>query len=169
MLGLGPIYIVRDKVMKNKLDYLPGHKQAELTQITAMIREVAPSAELIILFGSYARNQWMEDKYDEEHYRYQSDYDILVLVETKSDALQNRLEIAIEKIIGDSEAIKTPVSVIVHDIDFVNKRLTKAQYFFTDIKKLRHEVAELGCLRRTSGRRPSILLDEPRVMNKELT
>jgi len=31
--------------------------------------------------------------------------------------------------------IKTPISPIVHDIDFINRRLEKAQYFFSDIKK----------------------------------
>ena len=41
---------------------------------------------MIILFGSYARNEWVEEKYDEEHYKYQSDFDILVIVETKSEA-----------------------------------------------------------------------------------
>lgn len=30
---------------------------------------------------------------------------------------------------------KTPVTVIVHDIDFVNKMLREGQYFFTDIEK----------------------------------
>jgi hypothetical protein len=30
---------------------------------------------------------------------------------------------------------KTPVTVIVHDIDFINKMLLELQYFFTDIEK----------------------------------
>jgi predicted nucleotidyltransferase/HEPN domain-containing protein len=90
---------------------------------------------MIILFGSYARNAWVEDKYDAERYRYQSDFDLLVIVETKSEAIQGRFEREIEEAIEKSESIKTPVSIIVHEIDFVNKRLKKAQYFFTDIQK----------------------------------
>ena len=120
--------------MKTDLTYLPQHKQTEITQLVAAIREVTP-AEMIILFGSYARNDWVEEKHDEEHFRYQSDIDVVVIVETKSESAQSKYEIAIEDKIESIATIKTPVSVIVHDIDFVNRRLRKAQYFFTDIKK----------------------------------
>lgn len=120
--------------MKTDLNYLPADKQAELSNIVSLIKEIVP-AEMIILFGSYARNNWVEDKYNEEHYRYQSDFDVLVIVETKSEAAQGRFEREVEEKIEKAEDIKTPVSVIVHDIDFVNRRLSKAQYFFTDIKK----------------------------------
>ncbi len=120
--------------MKTSVDYLPLKKKFELTKVVDLINEVVP-AGLIILFGSYARNEWVEEKYDDEYYRYQSDFDILVIVETKSEAVQGRFEREIEEAIEKSEDIKTPASVIVHDIDFVNRRLSKAQYFFTDIKK----------------------------------
>jgi uncharacterized protein len=120
--------------MKTSLEYLPLNKQAELAKIIHVINEVA-QPEMVILFGSYARNEWVEEKYDDEHYRYQSDFDILVIVEIKSEAIQGRFEREIEEKIEKAEDIKTPVSIIVHDIEFVNKRLRKAQYFFTDIKK----------------------------------
>jgi predicted nucleotidyltransferase/HEPN domain-containing protein len=116
------------------IEYLPAVKQAELSNIITLIKEVV-AAEMIVLFGSYARNDWVEEKYDEEHYRYQSDFDILVIVETKSASAQNRIELEIEERIEQAGTIKTPVSVIVHDIYFVNQKLAKAQYFFTDIKK----------------------------------
>ncbi len=90
---------------------------------------------MAILFGSYARNEWIEEKYDAEHYRYQSDFDVLVIVEMKSEFAQAKFEREIEEAIEKSEDIKTPVSIIVHDIDFINRCLSKAQYFFTDIKK----------------------------------
>ncbi|MFT4060521.1 MAG: HEPN domain-containing protein [Legionella sp.] len=120
--------------MKEDVDYLPKEKQVELSKITHIINEITHS-EMIVLFGSYARNEWVEDKYDEIHYRYQSDFDILVIVQTNSEAVQSRFEREIEEKIGRDETINTPVSIIVHDINFVNKRLNKAQYFFTDIKK----------------------------------
>ncbi len=120
--------------MKTSLDYLPSHKQVELTKIVTLIQE-AVQPHMIILFGSYARNEWVEEKYDNEHYKYQSDFDVLVIVETKSEAIQGRFEREIEETIEKIEAIQTPVSVIVHDMDFVNRRLSKAQFFFTDIKK----------------------------------
>ncbi|MFT3741665.1 MAG: HEPN domain-containing protein [Gammaproteobacteria bacterium] len=120
--------------MKRNLDKLPNEKQVELDKVVILIQEMAP-VEMIILFGSYARNEGVEEKYDEAHYKYQSDFDILVIVETKSEALQGKLEREIEEKVEKCNEIKTPVSVIVHDIDFINKRLSKAQYFFTDIKK----------------------------------
>lgn len=120
--------------MKTSLDYLPLNKQKELADMVSIIAEIF-IPEMIILFGSYARNEWVEDKYDEDHYRYQSDIDILVIVKTHSELAQAKLERDIEDRIEKNENVKTPVSVIVHDIDFVNRRLSKAQYFFSDIKK----------------------------------
>jgi uncharacterized protein len=120
--------------MKTDLTFLPNNKQAELAQITSIITQAVP-AEMVILFGSYARNEWVEEKYNDEHYRYQSDFDILVIVETKSEHLQSKFERDIEEKLEQLEGINTPVSVIVHDVTFINRRLSKAQYFFTDIKK----------------------------------
>ena len=120
--------------MKTDLGYLPGNKQDEIAQIGAIIKNIC-SVEMIILFGSYARNDWVEDKYDAEHFRYQSDMDILVIVETKSESQQGKLERDMECAIEQVDIVKTPVSIIVHNIEFVNRRLRKAQYFFTDIKK----------------------------------
>lgn len=121
-------------MMKYGLENLPKEKRDELIEIVAVIQEIA-APQIIILFGSYAKNAWVEEKYDEKHYKYQSDFDILVIVETKSESIQDKLEREIEEKIEKIDDIKTPVSVIVHDIYFVNKRLSKAQYFFTDIKQ----------------------------------
>ncbi|MHC4397037.1 MAG: nucleotidyltransferase domain-containing protein [Planctomycetota bacterium] len=56
--------------MKKSLSHLPKHKQAELKLITRIIRKQFPSAHMIILFGSYARGQWVEDTYTEGHITY---------------------------------------------------------------------------------------------------
>ena len=120
--------------MKTRIDYLPQTKQCELSALVDGIQMVA-AVDMIILFGSYARGDWVEEKYDAEHFRYQSDMDILVVVDTKSESAQAKLERDIECTIEQNDAIKTPVSIIVHDIEFLNRRLRKAQYFFTDIKK----------------------------------
>lgn len=120
--------------MKTDFGYLPSEKQAELKKMLEIIPESIP-AEMIILFGSYARNNWVEEKYDDEHYRYQSDFDLLVIIENKSEFAQAKFERELEDKIEQSDLIKTPVSIIVHDIEFVNKRLSKAEYFFADIKK----------------------------------
>lgn len=140
--------------MKTDISYLPAHKQAELSEIVAAIRKTVPT-QMIILFGSYARNSWIEDWYDETHFRYLSDYDLLVIIENKSEAYQSKYESAIASKIRTMENIKTPVSAIVHDIEFFNRRLRKGQYFFCDIKKE-------GVLLYTSNK---YQLDEPRELH----
>lgn len=47
-------------VMKISLDHLPVHKREQIAAIAAVVQESAP-VEMIILFGSYARGDWVED------------------------------------------------------------------------------------------------------------
>ena len=72
--------------MKDSLGHLPDRKRAELARIVSIIRESAPQAEMIILFGSYARGDWVQDVTTEGNttYEYSSDFDILVIVQSKS-------------------------------------------------------------------------------------
>jgi predicted nucleotidyltransferase len=69
--------------MKKSLSHLPKDKQNELRLIVEKIRErIEP--QMLILFGSYARGNWVEDTYLEDGvtYEYRSDYDILVIVKS---------------------------------------------------------------------------------------
>ena len=45
------------------------------------------------------------------------------------------LEENLEDWLSESEKIATPVSILVHDLDFINSQLAKSQYFFSDIKR----------------------------------
>jgi predicted peptidase len=69
---------------------------------------------------------------DGVHYKYQSDYDILAITEKEYSAMKLEQDNIMRKSLR--EVSRTPVSVIAHDIDFVNRRLRKAQYFFNDVK-----------------------------------
>ncbi|WDE13653.1 HEPN domain-containing protein [Thalassomonas haliotis] len=61
--------------MKASIAHLPDHKQQELQRAVEIIREEI-DLELLILFGSYARGDWVEDLDPETlQYRYQSDFD----------------------------------------------------------------------------------------------
>lgn len=121
--------------MHTELKHLPVTKQKELEAITQVVCQHA-SVEMLILFGSYARGDWVEEYADDGiHIKYQSDFDLLVLVETRSTSEQTRLEQNIKKAIKELPTYYTPVSILVHDIAFINRRLAKAQYFFLDIKK----------------------------------
>ena len=47
--------------MKESPNHLPQRKEGELARIVSIIRSSAPQAEMIILFGSYARGDWVQD------------------------------------------------------------------------------------------------------------
>ncbi len=118
--------------MKTALDRLPGQKQQEIQSIIEIIREEI-SLDMLILFGSYARGDWVEDLDPETlQYRYQSDFDLLVVTETARQA--NRIEQNNQLTQRLAKTIhRTPVSLIAEDIQFINRRLRKGQYFYIDI------------------------------------
>ena len=122
--------------MKSSLAHLPKHKREELKQITSIITEFT-EAEMIILFGSYARGNWVEDTYTEGHitYEYKSDYDILVIGRDRAYVRRLNLWNKVENTIHRTKTIKTWATMIVHDIEEVNRALRQGQYFFTDITK----------------------------------
>ncbi len=53
--------------------------------------------ETVILFGSYARGNWVEDKYVEKGitYEYKSDYDLLIVLSKNGQATNENLTQAI--------------------------------------------------------------------------
>lgn len=86
--------------------------------------------EKIILFGSYAKGTYVEDRYREDNtiYEYLSDYDILVV--TKDEAIKDYL---IRDKITNRFAFDTPINILPHSKNYVNQGLLFGQYFFTDI------------------------------------
>jgi predicted nucleotidyltransferase/HEPN domain-containing protein len=87
----------------------------------------------IILFGSYARGDWVEDPVG----RYFSDYDLLVVV--NHDDLTDLAEFwekTESQLLADLSAgtvLRTPFSLIYHSLDEVNEKLRLGRYFFMDI------------------------------------
>ena len=112
---------------------------------------------MIILFGSYARDEWVEDIYTEGHitYEYISDFDILVLTRLKKTAENHSKQNSVDDLILQHKAIKTPVSVIYHSVGQVNYRLKEGRYFFTDIKKEGILLYDSGKLKLERIRKPS--------------
>ncbi len=116
--------------MKRDLSHLPQGKQEQIEAIVGVIRKNAP-AEIIILFGSFARGDWVED----EKTGYRSDFDILVIVQNNAVAERDELWSTVENRAEALPGMTTEVSVIAHDIKCVNKKLGKGQFFFVDIIK----------------------------------
>ena len=120
--------------MYNSIEHLPSHKQRELNTITQLLQQFK-EVEMVILFGSYARDTWVEDRYVEKGiiYEYKSDFDILV-VTTKDDIYRSfRIEEKVDKKL--EHVVRTPISLIFHSLNEVNRALTWGSYFFCDIKK----------------------------------
>lgn len=133
--------------MKSKLRFLPQAKQDELAFVVETIRAgFAHATERrsmprlrggallkIILFGSYARGDWIEDVKG----RYFSDFDILCVVNadefTDWDDYWSKTDKALIEAESAGRDLRTPHSLIVHTLDDVNEKLRLGRYFFMDI------------------------------------
>ena len=143
--------------MKTTVDHLPDDQQQKLQAITAVFTspDVAIPIDMLILFGSRARGDWVDD----QETGYKSDYDLLVVVENEKQVndltVWGELERKVRAIIGD-----TPLTFIVHDIKFVNKEIRIGQYFFGDIA---NEGVMLFDRRRFSLAKPKALNAQERL------
>ena len=131
--------------MRRDVDHLPSVQQTELERVTHLLMTEFTQATArasqpwkkngrilkIILFGSYARNDWV----DEPENGYQSDYDLLVIVSHPDlTDIADYWYVAEERILNDP-AIARPVNIIVHTLDEVNEALSRGEYFWVDIAR----------------------------------
>ena len=133
--------------MNSSIDDLPEGKRRELEFVVEQVREGFAFAIArrtmprlrggrllkIILFGSYARGDWVEDPVG----RYYSDYDLLVVVDreelTDVPEFWARTEEKLLEELASGNNLRTPVSLIYHSLDDVNEKLRLGRYFFIDI------------------------------------
>lgn len=124
--------------MKKSTSYLPKEKQEDLNYLVKAVLEKIPETQMIILFGSYARNEYVD--YDERmefgiRTTKISDYDILVVTHGISDKLAgSRLDNIDDKYYTKPET-QTPVQFINEDIKSLNKQIEEGRYFYTQIKE----------------------------------
>lgn len=132
--------------MRADLDHLPARQQRELERVrTTLLTEFDAAIKSggggtqswrrdgrvlkIILFGSYARNDWV----DEPDNGYLSDFDLLVIVShEKLTDIADYWYVAEDKVQRDP-AVGRTVNIIVHTMAEVNQALTRGEYFWTDI------------------------------------
>jgi predicted nucleotidyltransferase/HEPN domain-containing protein len=133
--------------MKSDLNHLPEGKRRELAFVVDVVREGFAFAIArrtmpklrggkllkVILFGSYARGDWVEDPVG----RYFSDYDLLVVVDREEltdvpEFWAKTEERLLEELVS-GKVLRTPVSLIYHSLDDVNEKLKLGRYFFMDI------------------------------------
>jgi predicted nucleotidyltransferase/HEPN domain-containing protein len=122
--------------MKRSLSHLPKHKRDELQRVKEVILDECPTVLMIVLFGSHARGDWVEDRHIEDGvlHEYMSDFDILVIV--RSHKIANSTDTWRR---AEARARRFPnrtwTNLIVESIETVNNALERGHYFFTDIKK----------------------------------
>ena len=132
--------------MRHQLDHLPQSKQRELAHVVRVLFEEFQAAIAtgtskwrkqarilwIVLYGSYARDDWVDDPVGGYH----SDYDLLIVV---NDERLTDFEIwsaAEDRLMRDvtiNKALSAPVSFITHTLTDVNQQLERGRPFFTDI------------------------------------
>ncbi len=119
--------------------------KARLDRIIQQILDISKNkVAMIILFGSYARGNWIKDSYVEGHitYSYQSNLDIMIVTKNsryggyQGNSLKKKIKDSLEKAgLGWRPFLTPPVTIILETIQHVNEELEKSRYFFSDIKK----------------------------------
>ncbi|EYR84212.1 HEPN domain-containing protein [Shinella sp. DD12] len=135
--------------LPDRLTHLPDKKRRELERVAAILfgefdealkTKLSDKARRgrilkLILFGSYARGDWVEDRKS----GYLSDYDLLVVVNEDRFAEQyESWEKAAERFVQDltiTRQLATPVNFIVHTYQDVNAQLAEGRPFFVDIAR----------------------------------
>jgi len=137
--------------MRNDVDHLPAHKQRELDRVVQILFEEFADATStatgdwkkagrilkVLLYGSYARGNWVDEPHTAKGYR--SDFDLLIIV--NDDRLTDRVAYwskADERLIRElaiTQTLHTPVNFIVHTLQEVNDGLAHGRYFFMDVAR----------------------------------
>lgn len=135
-------------MMKSSLDHLPEAKRRQLARALEILREEFEDALAggdadfkkkgrilkVILFGSYARGDWVDEVHTGKGYR--SDYDLLVIVNNRKltdfVAYWNN---AADRLLSDKMLKGIQVQFIVHSRREVNEELKRGNGFFCDIRQ----------------------------------
>ncbi len=132
MIGFNLNKSNKDLGIQTTISHLPREKQQELEQITEIVSDLE-GVEMVILFGSYARGDWREEKALKPNRwsGHASDYDILVVTKEPTD-------VGFERVVreaANAPGFSAHINPIAHDIEDVNDQLSEGRYFFVDIKR----------------------------------
>lgn len=120
--------------MKNTTNHLPDLKIEELQQIVNIIINNCDDVQKVILYGSYARGDYREEKDLDPNRKsgHVSDYDILVVSSKKRVALDNLFWSEISKQCQNLNLSAIP-RILTIDIEALNIKLAESQYFYLDV------------------------------------
>ncbi len=124
--------------MKNSTDFLPEQKQRDLRELVGLIRDEVKDVVMIILYGSYARNSYVDcDERRDFGVKtfYISDYDILIVTRKRMGSglptIKARISDRFMK--GKSVEFQTRPQIINESISKFNNALSEGRYFYVDI------------------------------------
>jgi len=133
--------------MTSELDHLPDRKRRDLERaVQILFAEFEDAIVLatqpwkkqgrilkVILYGSYARGDWVEDPIG----GYFSDYDLLVVVSDQrlTDTVDYwaKADDHLTREVTIAKTISAPVNFIVHGFEDVNDQLQRGRSFFIDV------------------------------------
>lgn len=124
--------------MKNSIDFLPERKQRDLRELAALIRDEVKDVVMIILYGSYAANTYVErDERRDYGVRtiYMSDYDLLVVTKRRLGERESTVEARVRERFAagkNDENLPRP-QIINESISKLNDALTMGRYFYVEI------------------------------------
>ena len=139
--------------MNTSMEHLPPHKREQLITLSKVIIQ-AVRPEKIILFGMHASAGAGPDPFSDRQLAYfLGGYDLLVVTsrgERRSDhELQDLLE--------NRCRMYSPVTVLIHDIDYVNNRLAEGQYFFSTMSREAILLYDAGSIPLAKAARPNLV------------
>jgi len=113
--------------MNTSIEHLPAIKQEQLMTISKVIIQ-AVHPEKIILFGTHVAAGGGPEFFTDRHFSaFLGGYDLLVITRRGEPRHDHELQDLVE----NRCRMHTAVTVLVHDIDYVNSRLSEGHYFFS--------------------------------------
>lgn len=124
--------------MKNSIDFLPERKQRDLHELAGLIRDEVKDVVMIILYGSYARNTYVEldiqRDYGGGEIQFMSDYDILVVTKRRLGSKESTVDSRIkDRFLRCKGKFQTYPQIINESISKFNNALSEGRYFYVDI------------------------------------
>lgn len=123
--------------MKTSIDFLPQRKQNDLRELVAIARKEIKDVAMIILFGSYAKNKFVDCDVTNDYgitEFYISDYDLLIVTKRSLGGKEPTVisRIREEFLLGKNEYQTCP-QIITESIKKLNNELSEEHCFYVDI------------------------------------
>lgn len=124
--------------MKSDITFLPERKQRDLHELVALIREEIRDVVMIILYGSYAKNTYVEcderRDFGVKTY-YTSDYDLLVVTKKRLGVREGTVATRVNArfMDGRDNEFQTRPQLINESISKLNDALSEGRYFYVEI------------------------------------